>query len=138
MTNKLHTIDRKLVHLELSFDDGSIESLTGAEAQKWKEAADAQVAFCWSHGMPFPTLKWDNRLKTESKQDLLPYYKMDVQEIFDKRDEFESLTDEQLFSVLDVKFSIRKRQLASIFKINNIDIKSKYPKIYAALKIEQS
>src|SRR3990167_9479831 len=138
MTNKLKTIERKLIHLELSFDDGSIESLSGTEAQKWKKAVDAQVAYCWAHNMPFPTLKWDNKPKTESKQDILPYYKMDVQEIFDKRDEFESLTDKQLFAILSIKFSIRKRELASIFKNNNVDIKSKYPKIYAALEIEQS
>ena len=66
MTNKLRTVERKLAHIELSFDDGSIESLTGEEAQKWKEAVDAQVAFCWAHNMIFPTLKWNNKLQKQT------------------------------------------------------------------------
>jgi len=51
--------DKKIVRVELEYDDGSIHRLTGDDAEKWLEAANGQAVMSHIHGMPFPSFDWE-------------------------------------------------------------------------------
>jgi hypothetical protein len=51
--------NKKIVKVELEYDNGEIHRLTGEEAEKWLEAANGQAVLGWTHGMPFPELEWE-------------------------------------------------------------------------------
>jgi len=51
--------DKKIIRVELEYDNGEIHRLTGEEAEKWLEAANGQAVMGHIHGMPFPALDWE-------------------------------------------------------------------------------
>ncbi len=51
--------DKKIIRVELEYDNGEIHRLTGEEAEKWLEAANGQAVFNSVHGMQFPKLDWE-------------------------------------------------------------------------------
>jgi len=51
--------DKKLVRVELEYDNGEIHRLTGEDAEKWLEAANGQAVMSALHGMSFPEFKWE-------------------------------------------------------------------------------
>ena len=50
--------NKKIVRVELEYDDGEICRLVDKEAEKWLEAANGQAVFNSVHGMHFPKLDW--------------------------------------------------------------------------------
>lgn len=49
---------KKLIRLELEYEDGSISKLIGEEAEKWDKAM-SDVMWCYqNHGNKFPRFKW--------------------------------------------------------------------------------
>ena len=49
----------KIVRVELAFEDGNVQRLTGEDAEKWLEACNGQASFCFAHNLLFPEFKWE-------------------------------------------------------------------------------
>jgi hypothetical protein len=53
--------NKKLVRIEMEWDNGDIQALTDEQAEEWLEKVNGFITFCWAHGMKFPEFKWDNK-----------------------------------------------------------------------------
>lgn len=51
--------ENKMVRVEMEFEDGRIQRLSGEEAQKWLTAVNGQCTMGWVHGMPMPQFEWE-------------------------------------------------------------------------------
>jgi len=65
--------EKKAVRIEMEFDDGTVQRLTGEQAQKWLDAANGQAVMGWAHGMEFPQFDWEvarftNEAETETEE----------------------------------------------------------------------
>ena len=52
--------ERKLLLVELTYDDGVTERVCGVEAEKWLKGANATAVSASIHGVSFPRLKWES------------------------------------------------------------------------------
>jgi hypothetical protein len=50
--------DKKLVRVELTYDNNEIHWLEGEDAEKWLQAANGTAVMSAVHGAPFPQLYW--------------------------------------------------------------------------------
>ena len=48
-----------IVKVEITYDNGDVRRVTGAEARRWQEAVDGQAGLCVAHGVKFPELAWE-------------------------------------------------------------------------------
>ena len=48
----------KTIRVEIEFDDGQINRLTGEAAEKWNAAVNEQTVVAETHGILFPELPW--------------------------------------------------------------------------------
>lgn len=58
----------KMIKIELEFDDGRIQRMTGEDANKWLEAVSDQAVFCHVHGVPFPQMHWEIYKREQDEQ----------------------------------------------------------------------
>ncbi|KKM73591.1 hypothetical protein LCGC14_1409000 [marine sediment metagenome] len=57
--------NKKIIRVELEYDNKEVHRLTGKEAEKWLEAANCQAVFNSVHGIQFPKLDWEILKKGE-------------------------------------------------------------------------
>jgi len=50
---------KKLIRVELEYDDGSIKRLTGDNAHKWNEQVSNASMMAYIHGSRFELLSWE-------------------------------------------------------------------------------
>lgn len=49
----------KLVRVEMEFDDGKVQRLSGDVAEEWLQRVNGFVTLAWVHGSNFPEFKWE-------------------------------------------------------------------------------
>ena len=58
---------RKLVRVELEYDNGEVTTLKGDEAAKWLEAVNGAVMNAWVHGVSLPEFPWEKSTRDPAK-----------------------------------------------------------------------
>lgn len=56
---------KKLVRVELTYEDGSRAALEGEAAQEWERGASACIQTAWTRGVRMPELPWQVTPATE-------------------------------------------------------------------------
>lgn len=57
----------KLAKIELHYEDGTITSLDGEDADKWLLAVNAQTGVAYIHGFRMPVFTWKARRSFEAE-----------------------------------------------------------------------
>lgn len=51
---------KKMTYVEFRFADGTVQTISGEEAEKWSEAMKAINESAWVHGVRMPSIKWQH------------------------------------------------------------------------------